>query len=303
MPKLLLLAGIGWCATTPLWFTFKEQKIVNTGIAKEPETLSFLENPDPKTWEYKRSKLRDILYKKKSHNWGNSDLLFCKNVTLENYIEYYEKLASDEYQYVGDFSNENSTLSEKFISEIAPKLKEHFDVKVLIITRDPVRRSYSKTSAAYRFKTQTSPDIGDKWINHDPRSRFEWMMIKKRFPNSIFYWKYELSLTSSNSSKFSYVDIYKKFSKHFPTHAIVMEDLWSGKTKELENFLDCKLNGLHRNCYYPEMGTKAPRYKELPDQWMSDLEDLTEDDYEYGRRHLQWIYEEWYEEFKTRPWN
>ena len=305
MPKLLLLAGIGWCATTPLWLTLFKQKIVNTGISKETEILSYLENPDPEVWKYRRSAMRNILYNKNNYMWvrGDADLLFSKDSTLDNFIEYYEKLASDDYQYVGEFSNANSFLSNNFLTQIAPKLKEHFDIRVLMITRDPVRRSYSKTSADYRCKTQVNSDISDDWVNNNPGSRFKWRMLKKQFPTSISYWKHDLLLPKPRWSNFSYVEIYKKYSEHFPTHAVVMEDLWAGKTEQLENFLECKLDGLHRNCYYPEMGTKAPRYEELPDQWMSDLEDLTDEDYAYGKQHLQWIYDEWFEEFKTRPWN
>ncbi len=105
-----------------------------------------------------------------------------------------------------------------------------------------------------------------------------------------------------NMSKFSYVDIYKKYKYSFDTHAIVMEDLWSGKTEQLEDFLGCKLDGLHRNCYHPEMGTKAPQYEELPDQWMSDMQDLSKEDYQFGRNKLRFIYDEWKEEFNTTPW-
>ena len=96
MPKLLLLAGMGWCATTPLWLTLFKQKIVNTGISKETEILSYLENPDPKVWKYKRSPMRDILYIKNNFAWvrDNANLLFSKNSTLDNFIKYYKNLAS-----------------------------------------------------------------------------------------------------------------------------------------------------------------------------------------------------------------
>jgi hypothetical protein len=50
------------------------------------------------------------------------------------------------------------------------------------------------------------------------------------------------------------------------------------------------------------MGTKAPRYEDLEDQWMSDMQDLSEEDYSFGKKHTQWMYDEWYEKFKTRPW-
>ena len=50
------------------------------------------------------------------------------------------------------------------------------------------------------------------------------------------------------------------------------------------------------------MGTKAPRYEGLEDQWMSDMQDLSDEDYAFGKNYTQWMYDEWYEEFKTRPW-
>ena len=81
-----------------------------------------------------------------------------------------------------------------------------------------------------------------------------------------------------------------------------MEDLWGGNIQPLENFLRCKINSLHNNCYYPEMGTKAPRYEGLEDQWMSDMQDLSDEDSAFGKNYTQWMYDEWYEEFKTRPW-
>lgn len=293
MHKLLLLAGTGWSATTPLWMTLCDHGIINTGITKEPQTLHYISNKDENYWRYKRS----VKYERLKHK-PYSDLILSKDTTIDDYIEYYKTVDG----YAADFSNDNAFLSAEFITEIAPKLKEHFDVKVIMIVRDPVRRSYSYCSAAYGSKSQKISKIDKRWNNEDPKSRFEWRMIKRRFTDSISYWKNEISAPVSNMAKFSYVEIYKKFNCHFPTLPIVMEDLWSGKTEELETFLECKLNGLHRNCYYPEMGTKAPRYEELSDQWMSDLQDLSEDDYNFGRDKLNWIYDEWYQQFKTIPW-
>ena len=56
------------------------------------------------------------------------------------------------------------------------------------------------------------------------------------------------------------------------------------------------------NAYFPEMGTKAPHYEDVEDQWSSDLEDLTEEDLEFGRKHLAKYYDEWYNYFGSMPW-
>ena len=301
-PKLLFGTGIGWSATTPLYETLRSHKIINSGISKEPETLDWIANRDPYTWKYKRSpKYNEYIRRKSESKLRNSKLLFSKDTTLDNFVEYYKLLSKDDRPYVCDFSNNNAKLNRRFIAEIAPTLKENFDVKVIMIFRDPVRRGYSETSSHYKTNVKRNSGMVEQWDNRDPRSRFEWRFIRQRF-NSIDYWKDLLKKEEYNSSKFSYVQIYRKYAEHFPTLPIVMEDLWGGDIEPLENFLDCKINSLHNNCYYPEMGTKAPRYEGLEDQWMSDMQDLSEKDYAFGKNYTQWIYDEWHEEFNTRPW-
>ena len=301
-PKLLFGTGIGWSATTPLYETLRSHKIINSGISKEPETLDWIANRDPYTWKYKRGpKYNEYIRRKSESKLRNSKLLFSKDTTLDNFVEYYKLLSKDDRPYVCDFSNNNAKLNHRFIAEIAPTLKENFDVKVIMIFRDPVRRGYSETSSHYKTNVKRNSGMVEQWDNRDPRSRFEWRFIRQRF-NSIDYWKDLLKKEEYNSSKFSYVQIYRKYAEHFPTLPIVMEDLWGGDIEPLENFLDCKINSLHNNCYYPEMGTKAPRYEGLEDQWMSDMQDLSEKDYAFGKNYTQWIYDEWHEEFNTRPW-
>jgi hypothetical protein len=302
-PKLLLATGIGWSATTPLHRTLKENNIINSGVGKEHNTLYWLYDKTSNFWNYKRSpQYKWLLENKSESRLKNLDLLFSRDTTLDNFVEYYKLLSSKDYPYVSDFSNTNANLSPQFISEISSTLKENFDVKVIMIFRDPVRRGYSHSSAQYRLMVKSHDVMSSEWNDNDPRSRFQWRLLRKRFPDSISYWKNLLQQQGDNTSKFSYVQVYQKYAEHFPTLPIVMEDLWGGDIQTLENFLECKINHLHQNCYYPEMGTKAPRYEDLEDQWMSDMQDLSEEDYSFGKKHTQWMYDEWYEEFKTRPW-
>ena len=290
-PKFLILAGTGWSATTPLCMTFREQGILNTGICKEPNTLTQICFADDNFWATTQKPKIEQVRSKKKHSEHDIHLLLGEKATLDDYVTYYQSIVGKTL-YVGDFSNDNAFLPGWFISLLAEKLKEKFDVKVLMIFRDPVRRSYSYASAKY----------GAKFTKGHPKSRFEWRNIKKKFPDSISYWKNRISTLGPNLTKFSYVEIYKKYKYCFDTLPIVMEDLWGGNTEELEDFLECKLDGLHRNCYYPEMGTQAPRYEELPDQYMSDMQDLSAEDYQFGRNQLRFIYEEWENEFGVNPW-
>ena len=55
------------------------------------------------------------------------------------------------------------------------------------------------------------------------------------------------------------------------------------------------------NLYFPERGTKAPKTEGLKHQWGSDLQDLTDDDLQYGRNKLEWLYKNYKDEFGRIP--
>jgi len=300
-----MLAGTGWSATTPLCMTLREQGILNTGLCKEPQALTHICFANDNFWAFKQKPKIQSLLKEKKNSEHDIHLLLGEKATLDDYVTYYQSIVG-ETPYVGDFSNDNAFLPGWFISVLAEKLKEKFDVKVLMIFRDPVRRSYSYASAAYKRKLQRASEF-DFDDSDDPKLRFNRTKIKMlryldTFPDSISHWKNKISTLGPHLAKFSYIEIYKKYKYCFDTLPIVMEDLWGGKTEVLEDFLGCKLDGLHRNCYYPEMGTKAPQYEELPDQYNSDMQDLSAADYQFGRNQLRFVYDEWENEFGVNPW-
>ena len=316
-PTLILGSGTGWSATTPLWYSLQvTNQFGHCGLEKEDRLLKQLSEIDGYAyWKtHRQYKLDELLsYRKeprRNRSWGkHSKYLqeteeqirdyFRSDPNIDTYVKYYKILwenVKHDYKAVMDFSNDLASLPLHFLVGILPVLKQHFNVKVLIIYRDPVRRHYSEMSAHYRLKSQNKSEVGSDWKNRDIKDRFKWRMIKSKHPDSISYWKSVLD------SAYSYVDIYKKWSSLFPTLPIVMEELWGGKTKELSEFLDYPINDLYDNCYYPEQGTKAPRHELLKDQWISDMQDLSEEDISYGREKLAWIYDEWYNEFHTRPW-
>ena len=128
--------------------------------------------------------------------------------------------------------------------------------------------------------------------------------IRKKYPTSRdYFWSY---LTIGNySMNCEFVKRIKYYKSIFSTTTIVSEDLWGGKNDalaKLSNFLHFDIKNLYPNCYYPEMGTKAPHHENLSDQYKSDLEDLTDDDLSFGRRCLAKYYDEWYDMFGTTPW-
>ena len=169
-----------------------------------------------------------------------------------------------------------------FLQKIAPELRKHFKIKVLIIFRDPVRRLYSELSHLY----QTDENL------------------RKKYPTSkASFWSYLNKRDYSINCEF--VKRIKYYKSVFSTTTIVSEDLWGGKNDslaKLSKFLQFDIKTLWPNCYYPEMGTKAPKHEYLQDQWVSDAEDLTDDDLTYGRKCLAKYYDQWYNEFGTTPW-
>ena len=296
---LIIGAGTGWSATSPLHMTLQcSNKCAHTGLLKEDHLLYHIFSDD--AWQWRKpwydKLIRDSMSPVWKYDWGRQNkYAFHKNLdeihelytkpTLETYINYYTRhyyRVKHEYSYVSDFSNSNAQLPLDFLQKIAPELKKHFKIKVLIIFRDPVRRLYSELSHKYQTDEK----------------------IRKKYPTSKdYYWSYlKMGYYSMNCE---YVKRIKYYKSLFDTTTIVSEDLWGGKNDalaKLSNFLQFDIKKLWPNCYYPEMGTKAPRHNRLADQYNSDLEDLTHDDLVFGRKYLAKYYEEWYTEFGTTPW-
>tara|TARA_B100000925_G_C21561947_1_gene283990 strand:- start:65 stop:337 length:273 start_codon:yes stop_codon:yes gene_type:complete len=85
-----------------------------------------------------------------------------------------------------------------------------------------------------------------------------------------------------------------------------MEQFWNPERQteqceRLSRFLDYKITKIHENVYVPDLGTKAPHYEALKDQWGSDFEDITPELYEWSKKYLGFIYDEWKEYFGYLP--
>jgi len=296
---LIIAAGTGWSATSPLYMTLQcSNKCAHVGLKKEDHLLYHLYSED--AWEWRKPDydklVRDSMTPVWKWEWGNkTKYAFHKNLdeihelyqkpTLETYIKYYTRhyeRIKHEYSYVADFSNSNAQLPLKFLQKIAPELKKHFEIKVLIIFRDPVRRLYSELSAHYQYNKN----------------------LRKKYPTSKDYWRNYLKIGYYNINC-EYVKRIKYYKSVFSTLPIISEELWGGKNDslaKLSKFLQYDIKKLWPNCYYPEMGTKAPHHENLRDQYDSDLEDLTDGDLSFGRKCLAKYYDEWYNEFGTTPW-
>ena len=231
---LIIGAGTGWSATSPLHLTLqRSNKCAHVGLQKESHLLYHVFSDEAWRWrkpwyDFIMGNAENPAYKNDWHlkdkyafteNLEEIEELFTKP-TLETYIKYYKRhyeRIKHEYAYVADFSNSNAMLPQKFLREIAPQLRKHFKIKVLIIFRDPVRRLYSELSAQYQYDEN----------------------IRKKYPTSKdYFWSY---LTIGNFNiNCEFVKRIKYYKSIFSTTTIVSEDLWGGKNDalaKLSNFL------------------------------------------------------------------
>ena len=194
-------------------------------------------------------------------------------LSFEKYLSYYRKhwkyLQENNcpYKAVADFSNSNANLPDWYIDEFMPKLQEYFDVKVLMIVRDPIRRLWSE-------------------VNSDDQEHFFMRKIQ-----SGDYW--------------NYIDIIEKWERVCPIHVIIMEQLWEGDQQErerqrLSDFLDYDIKKIHENAYCPDRGPDAPHLVGLPDQWTSDKYMLQDELYEKVRPLFP-VYQQWVDKYGSLP--
>lgn len=298
-PKLLLCPGTGYSATTPLYYSLavtnqychggfdKEYKLLPLLYYKETKNLQESvfyykthfkrhENLENDNGVYKRfgakRERHPLVSYKNSYTHLDSQYYYNRPLTLEKYIQYYKEHYNnikDTYQSVCDFTTDNGNLPLWFLQKIAPELQEHFEVKVLIINRDPVRRLFSEVNTRYqknphRFSSAT--EMFFHILNNPTREHYGLHRQYENF-NALTYHK----------------DVVSNYSQTFSSVLEVsMEKLWEGR-EQLSDFLDYRIDNLYDNCYYPFKGSNAPHYRYLEDQWMSDIEDLTDEQYNYAK--------------------
>ena len=130
-PKLVFGFG-AFSASTPLYKTLIKE--IPKHVAKEPNILPAIisKNPDSISDKYK--------YCKKKNREG-CEVFQC--TSIDDYIQWLLRHHNNEYLGVSDATNTHIFFDVTDISTFAFKFKEAFQVKILIICRDPVKRLFS----------------------------------------------------------------------------------------------------------------------------------------------------------------
>ena len=302
MGKVKLLLNVGTCfsATSPFHYTVSwDHKCVYTGHSKEHQYLYHMmegkkrlkgEAKTPKRHVKEFQGKPDILTNKSEYIVGKwtkeqEDEFFRSPLSIDRYISYYKRHwenSKHDYEWVGDFSNQNALLSIPFMQTIRDQLLEHFDIKVTMQFRDPIRRLFSVANKVVKngeYPDMTPIQVMYKWLS----GRFE--------PNAY------------------YSSIYRRHAHIWGIEnvkAIIMEEFWNPDTQkegleELSDFLGYNFTKVHENVYYPDMGSNPPKYDYLSDQWASDKVDITEEQYKTCARLMKSVYAEFEKTFGYVP--
>jgi|TARA_R100001460_G_scaffold79167_1_gene120145 hypothetical protein len=290
-PKMLIWGGHGWAASSPLvytlqrnakyahfgytkaWNYFKEQKVGN-------EEFYHVFNG---TWEnYKshepathRLNLTVDLEPLRDFSLSHLKKLMEGERTEEKLIDFfhtlYDHVVTKGYKSVSDY-NYRAHIETGDQEKYNQLLISEFDIKVLAIVRDPIRRTFSR------------------YLNNQQKAQSK-NLKNKRTMKVVDYTK-----------NINY--LYKTFGKD-KTHITVMEELWEGDgtaKKELSQFLDHPITNLWKNLYAPDRGHLVEYDKDVPCQaYGQHLAELTPEMYYQYRKEYDHVYQAWKQEFGSLP--
>ena len=328
-PKILLIGGFGWCATSPLVYTLQRNaKYAHFGYTKQFRYLGAERNPSYRGDPNLSPMFKKIYDKVRNGTWENyqrykpgthhMNLAIDQEPLYDFPISHFDKLMSGErterkqldffhalhdhvvgkgYKSVGDTRLGYKGL-RKDLREFNKLFMSEFDVKFLYITRDPVRRAYSNYLFRLEKMKKGEPD-GLLTINISPDARNDGEIpdiFQTCFPGPI---------------EINFIDYMKKIKRtkqvfgEDNVYVTVMEELWEDDgtaKKELSNFLDHPIDNLWKNLYSPDIGHHLEFDKDVPCQALGQhLMELKPDTYYSLKNQCQYIYDDWKDYYGSLP--
>jgi len=279
----ILSLGVGWSGTTSLYYTLHNNlKYVHSGFLKENEYLDryYRLYPDKKKYleEINCDYFFTISQKLFSGKYNDSVLskfseselfsFFGPNLSLQKYLNYYLKLSEycgNKYTAVGDFSNVNVRIKKNTMKEIKSLLENSFDIKILFIFRDLIRREWSQR-CSHNLSNKNSMFV-IKSKNNDGK------VIRPLTSDSVVDAFKKARLYNYAEKVNAAYDVFGKENVHY----IIMEDFFKEQKNnleviKLEKFLDIKISPeqIYPCNFVPDRGVNSSRLGDLSDQWTSD---------------------------------
>ena len=176
MKKLILCPGLPRSGTTSLWNLLSCNNIIKKSNYKEIHYLSLLHsNFDPM---YPSELINPHVSYIISEN-EKRGLIYPYN--LDNYISYLNS-----YSNPADFSQSYFLLPEDFLYEVNNKLKDYFDVKIILIYREPIRRLISymgmlhSDASFFGINLKDKRDLFMEYINN-PKLQSLYKDVKEKY--------------------------------------------------------------------------------------------------------------------------
>ena len=289
-PTLILNHGVGWAATSPLIYTLQRlTKHCHNGHCKKTNYLYLIGGDHRECLtaaiKYLKPKVLNNTWENFEPNIGHKmnlpeDLQPIRDFpldlfedfatppyTIDKYVRYYNKLweivEPQGYKAISDFTPYVYT---PHLKQPLTEIQKYFNVKSIIIVRDPIRRAFSHS------------------LSHDARN----------IPRTV------------DELIHCYVENYDQIKSINPnTIMVVMEELWEGTGKELkklESFLGTSIPELWINGYSPDRGHLIKDTDGTPCQITGQSDKpLTPELYQYYRKKYSYIYDNWKKRYGILP--
>ena len=297
----LFNAGTSWSGTTSFYYTcIRTNSYCHTGNQKETGYLVALHKRGTPRARYVAMRLQ---FSEPNHLWQRvpgrefneiNDTIdfYSEPFTIDKYLSYYTRLGDrvkGSFQTVGDFTNHNWNLPEKFLIELRERMKEHFEnIRVTFQFRDPIRRYFSRCGSL----TQK----GESHIEN----------FQETLKNATVSDGDQFNKRRSDWKLAHYTQGIQKFERVFGkenVYPIVMEELWDTtvqkeQEKKLKEFLGYSIS-LNQSTITPERkhrhhGNKNSLGKENYDVMTPEL-------YEWALKYMGFAYDDWEEYFGAIP--
>lgn len=285
-PTFLTIYSKGWDGSSPLAYTLQRiAKYTHFGYTKN---IHYLPQEPSEFVEEIYLKILDNTWENYDYNIGHKmnlpeDLLPLKDFSLshfkkfvelprtnEKYMEFhlalYHHVSSKGYKSVSNFITLKKTF--EYNPQFYTLLKNSFDVKPIVLFRDPVRRAISD---CLRYNNKVLPNMDQFFFDYIEYFDF----AKSIFPNSFL---------------------------------VIMEELWEGNQKQqLSEFLNHPIDSLWPNLYSPDIGHHLQWNLDLyhcptPCQILGQSSFIiTPEYYNELRNKYSYVYDRWIERFGSLP--
>ena len=176
LKKLIMCPGIPRSGTTSLWKMLYDSKIVE-GLYKEFHYLSIMHNHnyDPiYPLELFESHKKYIIHQ-------NQKIGLSQPYNFDNYLSYLNSQANP-----SDFSQSYFLLPENYLRKINENLRDHFDIKIILIYREPIQRLISYINmlhygaGCFGIKPKEKNDLFLDYVNN-PKMQTLYKDVKDKF--------------------------------------------------------------------------------------------------------------------------